>query len=331
MIASCAVRSIVVREFGAPDVMRVEETPTPAPGPAQVLVRVRAAGVNPVDTYIRSGVYALKPPLPYTPGADGAGDIEAVGADVAHWQVGDRVYLFNDNSGAPRTGTYADHALCAPTQMAKLPDTVTYAQGAAIGVPYATVCYSLFKRANAKPGETVLVHGASGGVGIGAVQMARAHGMTVIGTAGSDRGMQAVKDAGAHVVVNHKDPDYLDAITRATEGRGADVILEMNAHLNLDKDLRLLARLGRIVIIGNRGRIEIDPRGIMAREAAVLGVVLFNIRTADFRWMHAAIGAGLANGSLKPLVGRDMPLADAPRAHEAVLESGALGKIVLIP
>jgi NADPH2:quinone reductase len=163
------------------------------------------------------------------------------------------------------------------------------------------------------------------------VQLARAHGMTVIGTAGSDRGMQAVKDAGAHVIVNHREPGYLETIRSATDGRGVDVILEMNAHLNLDKDLPLLARQGRLVLIGSRGRIEIDPRGIMAPEATVLGMVLFNVPAADFRWIHAAIGAGLANGSLRPLVGREMPLAEAPRAHEAVLASGALGKIVLVP
>lgn len=331
MIASGPMRSIVVREFGAPDVMRVEESATPTPGPMQVLVRVRAAGVNPVDTYIRSGVYAVKPPLPYTPGVDGAGDVVAVGAGVTQVKAGDRVYIFNDNSGAPRTGSYADHALCAETQVRPLPESVSYAQGAAIGIPYGTVYYALIKRANARPGETVLVHGASGGVGIGAVQVAHAMGMTVIGTAGTDRGMAAVKDAGADVVVNHRDANYLDAIGKATQGRGIDVVLEMNAHLNLDKDLTLLARGGRIVVIGNRGRIEIDPRGIMAREASVLGMVLFNVAAADFQWMHRAIVAGLEAGIVKPLVGREMPLEEAPAAHEAVLAPGALGKIVLIP
>lgn len=325
------MRSIVVREFGAPSVMQVEESTTPTPGPSQVLVRIRAAGVNPVDTYIRSGVYAIKPPLPFTPGIDGAGDIEAVGADVTNWKKGDRVYLFNDNSGQQKTGSYSDHVICAPTQIAKLPTNVSYAQGAAIGVPYGTVVYGLFKRGQAKPGETLLVHGASGGVGIGAVQAARAHGMTVIGTAGSERGMKAVEEAGAHVVVNHREDGYLEQIMRATQGKGADVILEMNAHLNLDKDLTLLAKQGRLVLIGNRGRIEIDPRGIMAREASVVGMVLFNVAPAEFGWMHAAIGAGLANGSLRPLVGREFPLVDAPDAHEAVMASGALGKIVLLP
>ena len=325
------MRAMVVREFGAPEVMRLEDIAALSPGPAQVLVRVRAAGVNPVDTYIRSGVYAIKPPLPFTPGIDGAGEIEAIGADVHDFQVGDRVYIFNDNSGSPRTGTYADHALCGLSQVRRLPDSVSFAQGAAVGVPYATVFYALFTRANARPGETVLVHGASGGVGIAAVQVARAHGMTVIGTAGSDRGMQAVKDQGADVVVSHKDPDYLDAIMKSTGGRGVDVILETNAHINLDKDFTLLTRRGRIVLIGNRGRIEIDPRGIMGREATVLGMVLFNVASQDFQWLHAAIVKGLGNGTLKPLVGLELALAEAPRAHHAVMQPGAFGKIVLVP
>jgi NADPH2:quinone reductase len=323
------MRAIVVRTFGPPDVLRLEETPALIPGPGQVLVRVRAAGVNPVETYIRAGVYAIKPPLPYTPGTDGAGDIEAVGDGVAGVNVGDRVYIINDNSGAVRTGTYAEYALCPASQVRPLPANVSYAQGAAVGIPYATVYYALFKRANARPGETVLVHGASGGVGIAAVQTARAHGMIVIGTAGTDRGQQAVKDAGAHVVVNHNDPNSTDAIMKATGGRGVDVVLEMNAHLNLDKDLTLLARYGRVVAIGNRGRIEIDPRAVMAREAAVLGMVLFNLPSSEFHWIHAGIVAGLANGTLRPLVGQEIPLADAPRAHDAVMTPGALGKIVL--
>jgi NADPH:quinone reductase len=325
------MRAIVVREFGGPDVMRLEDVPALKPSATQVLVRIHAAGVNPVDTYVRSGVYALKPALPYTPGTDGAGEVEAIGAEVKGLKPGDRVYIANDNTGLPRTGVYAEQALCAPTQLHHLPDRISFSQGAGIGVPYATVYYSLFKRANARPGETVLVHGASGGVGLAAVQIARAHGMTVIGTAGSDRGMQAVREHGADVVVNHKDAGYLEAITQATGGRGVDVILETNAHINLDKDLTLLARMGRIVLIGSRGRIEIDPRGAMGREASILGMLLFIVAPAEFSWMHAGIIAGLSNGTLNPVVGREIPLTAAPHAHEAVLQPGAFGKIVLVP
>ena len=325
------MRAIVVREFGSPEVMRLEDIATLTPSPSQVLVRLRAAGVNPVDTYIRSGNYALKPPLPYTPGNDGSGEVETVGADVKGFTPGDRVYIANDNTGLPRTGIYADHALCQATQLHHLPANVSFSQGAAIGVPYGTAVYALFKRASARPGETVFIHGASGGVGIAAVQICRAHGMTVIGTAGTERGLRAVKEQGADVVLNHTEPGYLDGIAKATGGKGVDVILEMNAHINLDKDLTVLARGGRLVLIGNRGRVEIDPRAIMGREASVLGMVLFNVSPSDLGWIHASIGAGLANGTLKPLAGREFPLADAPSAHEAVMQPGALGKIVLLP
>lgn len=325
------MRAIVVKEFGGPEVMRVEEVPAPAPGPGQVLVRIRAAGINPVDTYVRSGTYAVKPPLPYTPGSDGAGEVEAIGPDVTSVRKGDRVYIANDNTGSPRTGTFAELALCAATQLHTLPANASFGQGAAIGVPYATAYRALFMRANARPGETVLVHGASGGVGIAAVQFARAHGMTVIGTAGSDRGMQAVRDQGADLVVSHKDANYTDAIMKATGSRGVDVILEMAAHVNLDRDLTMLARFGRVVVIGNRGRVEIDPRGTMGRDAAILGMTLFNVTPAELTAIHAAIVAGLANGTLKPIVGKELPLSDIVAAQEAVMAPGALGKIVLVP
>ena len=325
------MRRILVREFGGSDVLRLEEVPTPKPGAGEILVRVRAAGVNPVETYIRAGTYARKPSLPYVPGSDGAGDIESIGADVRNFKAGDRVYIAGDNVSVAGAGTYADYAICAPTQLHRLPNNVTFAQGAALGVPYATAERALFIRANARPAETVLVHGASGGVGVAAVQIAHAHGMRVIGTAGTERGLQAVRENGADLALNHTEPNYLDAVTAFTEGRGADVILEMAAHINLDKDFSVLAKYGRIVLIGNRGRVEVDPRGIMGRDAAVLGMTLFNATPAELVSIHAALVAGLENGTLKPIVGREFPLAEAPRSHEAVLEPGAHGKIVLIP
>jgi len=325
------MRSIVVREFGAPGVMQVETVPDLTPSASQVLVRVRAVGVNPVDTYIRSGVYAAKPPLPYTPGNDGAGDVLAVGAEVTGFASGDRVYIAGDNLGGARTGLCAEHALCSPSQLHRLADHVSYDQGAAIGVPYATAYYSLFRRAAARPGETVLVHGASGGVGIASVELARAHGLFVIGTASTERGREAVREHGAHVVVDHKDPGYLEQIVAATGGKGVDVVLEMAAHTNLDKDLGLLAKYGRIVIIGSRGRVEIDPRGTMGKDGSILGMLLFNVSPAELAATHAALIAGLENRTLRPLVGQTFPLEAAPQAHEAVLASGALGKIVINP
>ncbi len=326
------MRTIVVREFGGPEVLRLEEAPAPAPGASEVLVRVRAAGVNPVDAYVRSGTYARKPDLPYTPGTDGAGEIEAVGADVKGFKAGDRVYIAGDNVSASFSpGTYSEKVICRPTQLHLLPERVTFGQGAAIGVPYGTAYRALFIRAAAKAGETVLVHGATGGVGIAAVELAHAHGMTVIGTGGTERGLESVRERGAHVAVSHKDANYLDAVMQATGGRGVDVVMEMAAHINLDKDLSVLARNGRIVVIGNRGRVEIDPRGAMGKDAAIVGMTLFNSPAPEIAAMHAAIVAGLGNGTLSPIVGREFPLADAAKAHQAVMEPGAHGKIVLIP
>ncbi len=324
------MKAIIVRQFGGPEVLRVEDVPDPKPGPSQVLVRIRAIGVNPVDTYVRTGTYARnKPTLPYIPGSDAAGDIESIGAEVKGFAPGDRVYIYGTSAG--HAGACAERVLCSTTQIHRLTPRTSFAQGAAIGVPYATAYRALFHRASARPGETVLVHGATGGVGLGAVQIAHAHGMTVIGTGGTARGLEAVRGNGADDVVNHREPGYLDEIMRATGGRGVDVILEMAAHINLDKDLSLLAPRGRVVVIGNRGRIEINAQQAMGRDAAILGMTLFNVNDADMASIHAALVAGLANGTLNPVIGRELPLADAAKAHEAVMEPGALGKIVLIP
>lgn len=324
------MKAIVVREFGKPDVMKLEaNAPDPTPGPGDVLVRIRAAGVNPVDSYIHTGTYVRKPTLPYTPGFDGAGEVESVGADVTGFSPGDRVYIGGPGYAPSGAGTYAERAIVPPAHVHTLPARSSFAQGAAIGVPYATAYRALFQRAGAKPGETVLIHGATGGVGIAGVELARARGLRVIGSGGTDKGLAAVREHGADVVVNHRTPGYTDDIMRATNGRGVNVIVEMAAHVNLDRDLTLLARGGRVIVVGNRGRVEIDARQAMGRDAAVLGMTLFNASDADLAEIHAAITAGLANGTLNPVIGREMPLADAARAHEAVMEPGALGKIVL--
>jgi NADPH:quinone reductase len=319
------MKAIRVHDFGPPAVMKLEEVPDPRPGPKELVVLVRAAGVNPVDTYIRAGTYAKKPPLPYTPGYDAAGIVEAVGAEVQSFKAGDRVYLNHNISGA-----YAQKTLCSEESAFPLPERLTFAQGAGVWVPYATAHYALFEAAKAQPGETVLVHGASGGVGSAAVQMARAAGMRVIGTAGTDQGQRMVEQQGA-LAFSHHDPKYVERIAEATQGRGPDVILEMLANVNLAKDLAIVARRGRIVVIGNRGTIEINPRDAMSKGAAILGMILLNANPEETRRIGAALGAGLEVGTLNPVVGREFPLNAAPQAHETVLAPGALGKIVLIP
>jgi len=325
------MKAILVRSFGSPDVMKIEDVPDPTPGPGQVLIRVRAAGVNPVDAYMHTGTYARKPVLPYTPGQDGAGDVESTGAGVTGLKAGDRVYIAGTASAIAGAGTYAERARCVPAQLHRLPDRTSFGQGAALGVPYCTAYRALFHRAQARAGETVLVHGATGGVGIAAVELAHARGLFVIGSGGTDNGRAAVREHGADVVVNHRDAAYADAIMQATGGRGVNVIIEMAAHVNLDRDLGLLAKFGRVVVVGNRGRVEIDARQAMGRDAAILGMTLFNVGEAELAEIHAGLSAGLTNGTLNPVVGRELPLADAARAHEAVMEPGALGKIVLTP
>jgi NADPH2:quinone reductase len=287
-------------------------------------------GVNPVETYIRSGIYP-KPPTPYTPGNDGSGVVEAVGPEVSQISVGARVYIAGSISG-----TYAEKALCLAARVHPLPTQASFAQGAAMNVPYGTAYHALIQRARALPGESVLVHGASGGVGIAAVQLAAAAGMTVIGTASTEKGRKLVLEQGAQHVLDHSASGYLEQVLGLTSGRGVDVILEMLANVNLGNDLNVLARGGRVAAIGNRGQgnqgtVTINPRAIMNREAAILGVSLGGASEEEVVSMHAALVAGLANGSLRPVIGQEFSLAEAAKAHHAVIESRGYGKIVLMP
>jgi NADPH:quinone reductase len=320
------MKAIVIREFGGPEVLKLEEVPVPAPEEGEVLVRVMAAGVNPADTYVRAGGYIIQPSLPFIPGIDGAGVVEAVGGGVTGVKPGDRVYL-----GGALTGTCAEFALAPELRVHRLPDGVTFSQGAGVPVPYITAYHALRHRADARAGETVLVHGASGGVGTAAVQTARSMGLTVYGTAGSARGLELAEREGAHRVFDHTTAGYTDRIMEATGGRGVDIVLEMLANVNLGADLKLIAMRGRVVVIGSRGDAIVTPRDLMARRGSIHAVMLWQITDDETREIHAAIGAGLEVGALRPVVGKELPLSEAARAHREVLEKGAYGKIVLLP
>lgn len=320
------MKAIQVHQFGGPEVLALHDIPTPHPGPGEILVRVHAAGVNPYDTYMRAGTYPVKPPLPYTPGSDAAGTVEAVGAGVKKVKSGDRVYTATTVSGA-----YAEYCLARESQLNLLPQKISFAQGAGIWVPYGTAYTALHHQAFARAGETVLIHGASGGVGIASVQMARAMGLNVIGTAGTQRGLDLVKREGAHHVCDHTKPDCADEIMKLTEGRGVDIVLEMLANVNLATDLRLLAKLGRVIVIGNRGEVTINARELMSRRASVRGFTLWAATEAETVEIYAGIDAGLETGTLRPIVGKELPLKDAPQAHKDILAPGAFGKIVLVP
>jgi NADPH:quinone reductase len=320
------MKAILVAEFGGPEVLKLNEIPTPKPEAGQVLIKVHAVGVNPYDTYMRSGTYAIKPPLPYTPGSDAAGVVEAVGSGVKNLKPGDRVY-----TAKTITGAYAEYTLTLESQAQKLPDNISFEQGAGVWVPYGTAYHAIHHEAKVRASETVLVHGASGGVGSAAVQMLHAMGATIFGTASTDAGRDLIKREGAAQAFDHTKPGYTDELMKASGGRGVDVILEMLANVNLAQDLKMLAQYGRVVVIGNRGDVTINARDIMARRSSVRGFTLWATTEVENADIHAGLYAGLANGTLTPIVGKKIPLAEAARAHREVMTSGAAGQIVLIP
>jgi len=319
------MKAIRVHEFGGPEVLKLEDVAAPKPSSGEVLVRIHAAGVNPYDTYMRAGTYAVKPSLPYTPGSDGAGVVEAVGEGVKKIKKGDRVY-----TARTLTGAYAEYALALEEQVHPLPEKIDFKKGAGIWVPYGTAYHALYHSAKAHASETVLVHGASGGVGVAALQIARAMGLKVLGTAGTPKGLELAKREGAHQVFDHRKAGYQEEILQATDNRGVDIILEMLANVNLPYDTKLLATNGRVIVIGSRGEVTINPRELMGRRASIRAFTLWAITAAEEADIHAGLFAGLENGTLRPVVGKVLPLAEAARAHTEILEPGSGGKIVLV-
>ncbi|KAF3698902.1 Quinone oxidoreductase [Channa argus] len=320
------MRAIRVGEFGPPSVLRLcSDVPVPQPGQRQVLIRVHACGVNPVETYIRSGMFARKPNLPYTPGTDAAGVVEAVGEGVTALKAGDRVFTTGSETGA-----YAEFTVAAEDCVHKLPDALDFTQGAAIGVPYFTAYRALIHKAYAKAGQTVLIHGASGGVGVATCQLSRNLGLRVLGTAGTPEGMKLVLKNGAHLAFNHREEGYTDKIMEATGGKGIDLIIEMLSNVNLSKDLQMLAYGGRVMIVGSRGPIEIDPRDTMFKESSITGVALYCATPEQKQECAAFLCAGMEAGWLRPVVGSKYPVDKASQAHHDIIKSpGAAGKIVL--
>ncbi len=323
------MKAIRVHEHGGPEKLVLEEVPDLKPGAGEVLVQVKAVGVNPVETYQRAGAYPTLPKLPWTPGADGAGVVKALGAGVTKVKEGDRVFF-----GGTSTGSYAEYCLSMEAQLYPLPSNVSFAQGAGVAIPYGTAYRGLFQRAKALPNDIVFVNGASGAVGLAAVQLARAYGCIVIGSAGSEDGLKLIEKNGAHYAYNHSAADTADRIKKLCEIRGKqgpDVILEMLANKNLAKDMQLLGRNGRIVVIGNRGPIEINARDIMAKDGAILGMSLPFASDAEKASMYAAIVEALRIGVANPIVSKEYALKDAPQAHKDVIEKSTHGKLVLIP
>jgi len=274
---------------------------------------------------LRSGVkvgdYVVT--FPWTPGNDAAGTVAAIGAGVSKVKVGDRVYA------QPLTGAYAELVLSNEAQVYPLPENVSFPQATCINIACRTAYYSLFELGKATSGQVVLVHGASGSVGSAAIQLAVDAGLTVIGTAGTDAGMQLVQDLGAHYVFNHRQPDYLNQIQAIANG--VDIILEMAASANLPKDIHLINPGGHIIVIGGGKPVEVDPVTIIGSGVQIIGVRLSLINDKLNQEIHAALYHKLETGSLRPIVDQEIPLAEASRAHEELEKSGSLGKICLIP
>ncbi len=319
------MKAIRVPTFGGPEVLQLHDIPEPHVRDDLILLQVKAVGINPVDTYIRGGQYAALPTLPYIPGFDAAGVVEAVGRDVQMFKPGDRVYC-----NGSVTGTYAEKMLCHPEQAHPLPKHLSFSQGAGLGIPYATAFRALFHKGNVREGQNILIHGASGGVGLAALQLAKQLRLNIFATAATDQGRQLLTEQGAHHVLNHHDPQRVEIIKQQTHGRGIHVVLEMLANANLALDLELVAPGGKIVVIGNRGTIEINPRLLMAKDAAIVGLLLMNATPEELADIHAGIIIGLQSRILNPVVGLELPLDQADQAHCRVMQTGHFGKIVLV-
>jgi NADPH:quinone reductase len=329
-IGEGTVKAIRAHSFGGPEVLQLETVDDPAPGLGEVVVEVRAAGVNPADTYMRSGTYAIRPELPYTPGGDAGGVICAMGPNVTQHKVGDRVFVGTALS-FDLTGCYAEKVKRKASEVLPLAEGISFAQAATFGVSYPTAHYGLFERGGAKAGETVFIHGASGSVGSSAIQLAKRAGLRVVGSAGTAKGLELVRAEGVDHAVNHTETGYMNDVRRLTGGNGPELILEMLANVNLAADMDLVAKYGRIIVIGNRGEITVNPRVAMMKELDIRGIALWNATAAQMKPIMRDILAGVADGSLRPVVGREMRLSEAAAAHLAVLEHGIGGKIVLIP
>ncbi|GAU93118.1 hypothetical protein RvY_05105 [Ramazzottius varieornatus] len=304
------MKAIRVSELGGPHVLRVEEVPIPKPAQNQVLIEVKSAGVNPVEAQICNGEFGLCN-TPFTPGGDTAGIVAAVGEGVTQFKVGDRVYSCYGDAPPQPTGAYGQFMLAETRFVFPLADRLSFSQGAALGVPYFTALRALKYRAKAKAGESILIHGASGAVGIAATQIATALGMTVTGTAGSAEGLALIKLNGATIVSNHKDKDHAENLHKMIGKKGFDVILETNAHKNLALDTELIGQWGRIVAIGGDGATSINARTLLNTEATLTGVQLWKTTSEEWQTMADILAGLIEAGKIAPVIDTEYSLEQA--------------------
>jgi NADPH2:quinone reductase len=323
------MNAVQVHKLGGPEVLEYStNVPRPKPGPDDVLVQIKAVGVNPVDVLIRTGTFPPKQ-FPYIPGADFAGIVAEVGSNVTDLKVGQRVYG-SDLTAYDGMNAYAQFIAIKHNLAHPLHDNLTFSQGASLPIPYFTAYRALYHIAQAKPGETVFVHGASGGVGIAVVQISSGLGLTVIGTASTPEGRELAKKAGAHFIFNHYEEGYLEKVKEAAGEKGIDLIIESIADKNLKKDISLIRNKGRIIVVGGVTDIAISPLDVFVHEVIMKGVIVYSITNEEMFETREALYAGAKAGWLNPFIWKEFPLEKAADAQVLLKSgSGARGKIIL--
>ena len=323
------MQALVVKKYGKADGLAIMEGPEPKAGKGEVLVKVRAVGLNPVDGYILSGNYALRPEPPFIPCFDGSGVVMSVGPGVGKWRSGDEVFFLLPSPGAAAgVVSVPEHALAA------LPAGLSTVAGAALGIPYVTAAAALFGRGKRQDGEQILVHGATGAVGHAALEWLRYRNRRegirnrIMASAGSQEGLEKLIKMPDVSVLDHRETNHLEKALEISGRKGVDLALEMNAHIYLGKILPVLAPHGRVVIIGSQGTTLMNPRDLMVRQAAVLGFSLFQVREQMRKKILDEIASTPA-GTWDPPIAETFPLSQAGNAFSSLLQGPRRGKIVL--
>ena len=328
------MKAAYIDQTGSPDLIQVGELPSPTLSRKDVKIRVHAASVNPIDTYIRSGVVAMDLPKPFVLGCDAAGVVEEVGTDVHHFQVGDRVWCTNQGL-LGRQGTFAEQIAVEEDWCFSLPDEVGYEDAAANALVAVTAHLGLFREARLEAGETVFAIGGTGGVGAMVVQMARAHGARVITTAGSDAKCELAKELGADVVINYKNQS-IEEVVKTEAPKGVNVFWETRREPDFDLAIELMASRGRIILMAGRdARPEFPVGPFYVKECSLHGFVMFKATPVEMRAAADDINRWMMSGKLKANIGKTLPLEQAAEAHrlqeQMTLQgtSGIAGKIVV--
>jgi NADPH:quinone reductase len=323
------MKAIVFSQTGGPEVLALADVPTPNARPGSVLIKNHAIGVNFADTRFRQGVYTVKPKLPDSPGMEAAGVIEAVGEGVTNLRPGMRVAAFTSRA-------YAEYCVSPAIMVIPLPDAVSFVDGAAFLIQVLTAYHLLHTVDSTGPGRTVLVHSAAGGVGLAAVQLARAAGARVFGTVSSDAKIGLAKEAGAEVVINYVKEKFADEVLRLTGDRGVDLVLDAVGKPTFEDGLRCLAPFGHLVLYGRAGGAP-DPLNVSVLSPKSQRVSAFSLPTLTrgfpdkTRDSAERCFALLREGRLKLHVDKTFPLAQAGEAHRYLESRQSTGKLILVP